>query len=190
MKNILFRALTALFVTSSLTSIACAEKPAGEAGASPASEKEAPKGPAYPADARAPVDEALAAYEQARVLFVADKPEGIDAAAKKMAESATKAAAIAPDAAKPHLKGLADAAQKLEAAMKEGIEPARKVYGDVSKHVVTLLVAYPSLSEGRYVFQCPMAPGYKKWVQTSDKLENPYMGQRMPACGGPTDWKV
>lgn len=181
----------ALLVSSSLAVAACAEKPTEEsAPKSAVEEKPAPESPAYPAADKAAVDEVLAAYEEARVLFFTDKAEGIDAAAQKMAASAKKALGSAPDAAKPSLTGIADAATKLEAGMKEGIEPARKLYGDVSKHVVALLVAYPSLAEGRHAFECPMSPGYKKWVQTSDKLENPYMGQRMPSCGGEADWKI
>lgn len=168
---------------------ACAEKPA-ESATAPEAAAPAAKGPAYPAAAQAPVDEALAAYEEARLLFVDDKAAGLDAAAQKMAAAATKAQEGAPEAAKPHLTGIAEAAKRLEAATKEGIEPARKVYGDVSKHVMGLLVAFPSLAEGRHVFECPMAPGYQKWVQPSPAIANPYMGQRMLKCGGATDWKV
>jgi threonine/homoserine/homoserine lactone efflux protein len=34
-----------------------------------------------------------------------------------------------------------------------------------------------------HVFECPMAKGYKRWVQPTDELENPYMGQEMLTCG-------
>lgn len=176
-------ALVALSVGS-----ACAEKPAADGAAS--NEQKPPAGPAYPTAAKAPVDEVLAAYEEARLLFVEDKAAGIDAAAQKMAAAATKAQESAPDAAKPHLAGIVEAAKALEASMKDGIEPSRKVYGDVSKHVVGLLVAFPSLAEGRSIFECPMAPGYEKWVQPNPAIANPYMGQRMLKCGGPTAWKV
>lgn len=166
---------------------ACAEKPAAEASKGGA---KVPTGPAYPAEAKAPVDEMLAAYEEARVLFVEDKPAGIDVAAKKMAEAAKKGLASAPEAAKVHLTGIAEAATALEASMKEGIEPSRKVYGDVSRHVVGLLVAFPSLIQGWHVFECPMSPGYEKWVQPNPAIANPYMGQRMLRCGGPSEWKI
>jgi hypothetical protein len=33
-----------------------------------------------------------------------------------------------------------------------------------------------------------MAPGYGQWVQSGDKLDNPYMGKRMPRCGSARDW--
>lgn len=185
-----------LTLTLSLSAVlavgtACSEKkPAAEEKTAESEAPAVPSGPAYPAEAQAPVDEALAAYEEARLLFVADKAEGIDVAAQKMAAAAEKAQESAPEAAKAHLKGIAEAAKALDAEMKEGIEPARKVYGDISKHVVSLLVAFPSLIEGRYVFDCPMAPGYRKWVQADPAIANPYMGQRMLRCGGPTDWKV
>src|SRR5690606_34542035 len=118
-----------------------------------------------------------------RQLFVADKLAGIDATAQKLAAAATKAQESAPEAAKPHLAGMVEAAKGLEAATKEGIEPARKAYGDVSKHVMGLLVAFPSLTEGRVVYECPMATGYQKWVQPATVMANPYMGQRMLKCG-------
>ncbi len=179
-----------LAVTSSLGA-GCSDKAAASATSAAASDATpAAKGPAYPAAAQASVDETLAAYEEARAIFAADNASGIEPAAQKLAASATKAVEGAPAAAKAHLQGILDAAQKLGLASKEGIEPARKAYGEVSKHVIGLLVAFPSLTEGRFVFQCPMATGYKKWVQTSEQLSNPYMGQRMLACGGATDWKV
>ncbi len=188
MKKPMILLTLAFLATTSSFGVACAEKSGGTTSAADA--QKAPKGPAYPAAAQAPVDEALAAYEEARALFAGDKQAGIDAAAQKIAASASKALETAPEAAKPHLQGVIDAAKKLDAATKEGIEPARKAYGEVSKHVIGLIAAFPSLAEGRYVFTCPMATGYQKWVQTNEQLANPYMGQRMLACGGPTDWEV
>jgi hypothetical protein len=32
-----------------------------------------------------------------------------------------------------------------------------------------------------------MAKGYKKWVQTSEKVSNPYMGKTMGQCGSKTE---
>jgi len=55
--------------------------------------------------------------------------------------------------------------------------------------MVALMVAEPSLSRGRHVFECPMANGYRKWIQPGANISNPYMGTRMPTCGSATDWR-
>jgi len=46
----------------------------------------------------------------------------------------------------------------------------------VSRHVVDLLNADAKIRRGRYVFECPMAVGYPKWVQIMPDMENPYLG--------------
>ncbi len=55
------------------------------------------------------------------------------------------------------------------------------------RHVVALLVAEPSLQKGQYIFECPMAQGDNKWVQTNAKISNPYMEKKMLECGGESD---
>ena len=35
-----------------------------------------------------------------------------------------------------------------------------------------------------------MAPGFKRWMQPSAELENPYMGQAMPTCGSSAEWAI
>ncbi len=58
----------------------------------------------------------------------------------------------------------------------------------VCRAVVALLTADPELARGKHLFECPMATGYKKWVQTSEEISNPYMGKAMPACGAAAEW--
>jgi Cu(I)/Ag(I) efflux system membrane fusion protein len=60
----------------------------------------------------------------------------------------------------------------------------------VSQYLVALSAADARLQEGWHVFECPMAKGFNKWFQREPRLENPYMGQRMPTCGSPTEWSV
>ena len=78
------------------------------------------------------------------------------------------------------------AAKRLEAG--GGADDQRREFGALSRAVVTLLSEHEALAHGRYVFQCPMAQGYQKWVQTAEELENPYMGGRMLRCGSSSDW--
>lgn len=136
-----------------------------------------------------PVRTALAEYESIRKLLATDETNGIGEAASRLATAATEAEKTAAGDAKIHLGALAKAAQAL-AQDKGDIEALRKAFGEVSKPLVALLAQDPALRQGQHLFECPMAVGYKKWIQPSDKLENPYMGKKMLACGGPTDWKA
>lgn len=140
-------------------------------------------------DIAPPVRTALAEYESIRKLLAADETNGIADAANKLATAATEAEKSATGDAKVQLGALARAAQAL-AAEKGDIDALRKAFGEVSKPLVALLASDPALRQGQHLFECPMAVGYKKWIQPSDKLENPYMGKKMLACGGPTDWRA
>jgi Cu(I)/Ag(I) efflux system membrane fusion protein len=138
---------------------------------------------------RAAIDEALGQYETVRAKLAADDMSGLADTAKKMASAATKGAGAAPERLRPHLQTMAEQATKL-AATGTDIEQNRVAFGEVSRAVVGLLVAEPSFQTGRFVFHCPMAKGYKKWVQVDAKLENPFMGKKMLECGGKSSWEV
>ena len=124
-----------------------------------------------------PAASTLADYERIRVLLAADEIKGVSEAAQALAASATKASYTA----------VATSATKLAAATE--IEAARVAFGDVSREVVTLLAQDPALAKGQHVFECPMAKGYRKWIQPSQEMANPYMGKKMLACGGESTWK-
>ena len=124
-----------------------------------------------------PAAATLADYERIRVLLAADEIKGVSEAAQALATSATKSSfnAVATTATK--LAGVAD------------LEAARLAFGDVSREVVTLLAGDPALAKGQHVFECPMVKGYRKWIQPSQEMANPYMGKKMLACGGESTWK-
>lgn len=114
----------------------------------------------------------LSAYEQARALLAGDKLDGLAATARRLAGAARKAS----------LAEIARAALPLEKA--RDLAAARKAFGKLSRSVVALVQADPALKKRLHVFECPMvSAGENQWVQRSAKIENPYMGQRMPACG-------
>ena len=125
----------------------------------------------------------LAAYERVRGSLAADDAN-VTAAAREI-EAAASAAAATPGASE-HYKAIASGAAALATATE--LADARKAFGEISRHVVELLAADKMLAQGKFVFECPMAKGYRKWVQTSDALENPYMGKRMLHCGGESTW--
>ena len=70
------------------------------------------------------------------------------------------------------------------------IGQVRIIFGDLSKHIIDYLKDY-SDSESRdkelYIFSCPMAPGYRKWLQKDHEINNPYMGKAMLRCGSPAE---
>ena len=122
----------------------------------------------------------LAAYERARASLASDDLTGVPDAAREL-ESSAKASASGPN---DHFAAIAEAAPKL--AVAADLKAARATFGEISQHLVALLATDKALATGQHVFECPMAAGYKKWVQPSEDLENPYMGKRMLTCGGPS----
>ena len=82
----------------------------------------------------------------------------------------------------------AEAASRL--GMAKDVEEARQHFAEVSQYLVSLAAADTRLREGWHLFECPMAEGFNKWLQREPRLENPYMGKRMLACGSRSEWTV
>lgn len=137
------------------------------------------------AEALVALNAALEEYEGARVLLADDKLEGISAYASELALALETAAA---DGASGTAEQGAKASRRLAKA--KTIEEARNIFEDVSLALVSLASENPSLTENRHIFQCPMTDGFGKWIQPSEKLENPYMGHSMLACGSASEWEV
>lgn len=118
----------------------------------------------------------LGDYEALRAALAADKLDQVPALAAKVAASAKAA----------DQKQMASTALTIKAG--QSADDSRRAFGELSKALVTLLVAHPKLAAKRHIFECPMAQGYQKWVQSAAKLENPYMGGRMLRCGSASKW--
>jgi membrane fusion protein, copper/silver efflux system len=73
-------------------------------------------------------------------------------------------------------KPMIEAAQKLAAS--ESLEDARAAFGVISGELVKVVQGQP----GVYLMNCSMAKD-GTWVQKTSKIENPYMGKKMLACG-------
>lgn len=138
----------------------------------------------------AQAEQVLASYENVRDRLAKDDLAGIVPDLEKLEAAAAQGATLATNSAdaKNMLKAIGGASKSLREMDRSNADEARKSFGELSRHVVALLVAVPSLQAGRFVFQCPMAQGYGKWVQTTAQLANPYMGTHMLACGSSTDW--
>jgi Cu(I)/Ag(I) efflux system membrane fusion protein len=123
-------------------------------------------------------------YEVVRKALAADDLKAAQQGAQALAQTASKQAGSTKDAAaKGTLQGLSKAATALQQAKDPAA--ARLAFGTLSQHTITL-VTTAKQTKGLTAYQCPMAKGYKKWLQADDNMANPYMGKRMLKCGGKT----
>ena len=130
----------------------------------------------------------LDAYEGVRSLLADDKVQGVSDAAAQLADAARSASASAAERLRPSLGDIANTADQLRQAPPENLAEIRKRFGPLSRSVIALVAAEPSLATGRHVFECPMAEGYGKWVQRTDQISNPYFGKEMLECGSASKW--
>ena len=130
----------------------------------------------------------LAAYERLRAQLASDKVASAEDF-ENLAEAARTASAAFSGEAKGHLEQLASAAESVDPGVAEGLDQVREAFGEVSQHLIALLSADPDLAKGRYVFECPMAKSYPKWVQQSETVSNPYLGPEMATCGVASAWQ-
>jgi len=135
-------------------------------------------------------EQLLASYENVRARLAKDDAAGISDDVQRLETAATQAvsSAGASAAAQEKFRAVGTAAKALRGMNKTNADEVRKSFGELSRHVVALVASVPRLQQGRFVFSCPMAQGYQKWVQTKAQLDNPYMGTRMLACGSASDW--
>ncbi|AEI62678.1 cation efflux system protein CusB [Corallococcus macrosporus] len=134
---------------------------------------------------------AFEAYEGARSLLARDAVEGLPARAgelKAALQQATEATTGDGTPLTAWLQQGADAATHLASA--KDAEAARQHFARVSEALIALAAADPRLQEGWHVFECPMVDGVNQWLQREPKLENPYMGRRMLACGTTSEWRA
>jgi len=135
-----------------------------------------------PEATRAPFGAMLAGYDSIQAALSSDSTTGIATAASAVAGAARLLDATTTEPAKAHYAAIATEAANV-AANASDIVKARQSFGELSKAVIALLVANPDLAKGRVVVECPMTSTYKKWLQTDDKIRNPYYGGTMLECG-------
>lgn len=133
--------------------------------------------------AKAGLPSVLAGYDQLRGLLAADAIKQAGQVAAQLAEGANRLPDDVPESQRGALREVAAAAQRLADMPKEDPEKVRVAFGEVSRPLVELMVSQPALRAGWHLFECPMAEGYPRWLQMSEQIDNPYMGQRMPRCG-------
>jgi hypothetical protein len=107
----------------------------------------------------------LGSYEKVAQALVADDLSAAQKAANDLAGKAEPASALSKHAA--------------ELSKSNSLQAARDHFKAVSGEAVSLAKG----QEGWNVMSCPMVKS-GDWVQRGDKVANPYMGQKMPGCGG------
>jgi len=139
-------------------------------------------------EARASIDRALATYDDIRSKLAMDQTAAVSDDAKRLEQAAGDASKAAPSSLRPTLESLSTAAAGLQSANRDDPDAVRRAFGDVSRATIALVGADSGLSEGRHIYECSMTEGYGKWIQTTDKVSNPYMGSRMLECGAEVAW--
>ncbi len=133
------------------------------------------------------LDGILRHYETARAALANDQGAPVPAAAREIATLAGRATATG--ATQRDLRALREAAQRLASTSPSDLPALRRAFGEVSRRVVAIVRRTPALARRLHLFHCPMAEGYGEWVQPTEEIQNPYMGQRMLACGTPRGWE-
>lgn len=156
----------------------------------------APKAAAAPAVAAktpaGPLGTVLAEAEVLRQTLADDRTDTLAASAKKLDTDVTALLAQPTKTAGTETlaaasKGLVDATS----AAAIDLKAVRLAYGELQKSLVAVIAADATLQPGRFLFECPMAKGYQRWIQLSPTMANPYMGKRMLECGSAIEaWKV
>jgi Cu(I)/Ag(I) efflux system membrane fusion protein len=135
-----------------------------------------------PETSRAPFGAMMAGYGSIQTALASDETTGIDTAALAVAGAARLLETASAGPAKTHYAAIATEAGNVAVSATD-IVKARQSFGELSKAVITLLVANPELAKGRVVVECPMTSNYKKWVQSDDTIRNPHYGSTMLECG-------
>jgi len=163
------------------------------AGCSPAEKKAHPT--LAPQTLPAPVLEslkrALTAYEETRALLARDELKGVDEAASRISaalKDASEGGADLPPQLTEILEEGARTSQSLAGATE--LQEAREAFGEVSRLILVVANVDPRITEGWHVFECPMTKTFPKWMQPSEDVDNPFMGQAMPTCGVASDLSV
>lgn len=93
--------------------------------------------------------------------------QGTDAVGKALAQSTTAADAIAAT---------------------EDLAAARAAFAELNRALVDVVAADARLAADWRLFECPMAPTFKRWFQKEPAPTNPYLGREMAACVSEVPW--
>lgn len=129
---------------------------------------------------------AMAAYDRIRAGLAHDDTTGVSEAARTMSEALTSAGSSVRDGSKTSFVEAAAAADKVSKS--PGLDATRHAFADFNALLIPLVGSDARLTRSKHVFECSMFE-HAKWFQTDARIENPYMGIRMPGCGNESDWR-
>lgn len=139
-------------------------------------------------EARTALKDVLTSYESLHVQLAADKADGVAETATHLEQAAMRAAALVPTPLQMQLKAVAASTSHIAQGHAKNLEELRGAFGGISRTIIAVLSAEPTIAQGLNVIECPMATGYKKWVQPAGTVSNPYMGIKMATCGVESTW--
>lgn len=142
-----------------------------------------------PDGAVGPLRESFGAYEEVRGLLASDRIDGLAPRAQRLSALLADARDAMPRRSRELSRELGeaeDAAARLERA--RTLQEARGSFAEVSQVLTVLAACEPELAQGWHLFECSMTEGFNRWMQPTDKVENPYQGKAMQTCGSPSDW--
>jgi len=108
-------------------------------------------------------------YLKIQAALASDTLEGVSANAAAVAAAAARLGAAGA--------GVAEAAKPVGAA--RDLKAARAAFMDLSETLIQ--AAGEALASDIRIAYCPMVK--KRWLQTGDKIRNPYFGPEMRTCG-------
>lgn len=132
------------------------------------------------AEAQAQIDQLVENYLSISKQLTQDNAQGVAAQFDEVQQAAQGLAQNAPELLQAAVQAVAQAAE----ARPQTVEEAREALKPLSAAIVKLTKAAPpsdAAAESLHVAYCPMAQA--SWLQTSQQIANPYMGQKMPECG-------
>jgi len=130
----------------------------------------------------------LAGYESIRRLLAEDQVTAVSSFSKELTAAAKGVVQAKAAAQLPVFERIATASAALATTDAKDPDAVRRQFGEVSQAIVELLTDNETLRGSRLVFECPMAQGYRKWVQLTPTINNPYMGSKMLECGVASKW--
>lgn len=136
-----------------------------------------------------PLRESFGAYEEVRGLLASDQINGLAPRAERLASLLADARDAMPRRSRDLSRRLGeaeDAAGRLESA--RTLQEARSSFAEISQVLTVVAACEPELAQGWHLFECSMTEGFNRWMQRSDKVENPYQGKAMQTCGATSDW--
>ncbi len=127
-------------------------------------------------------------YLRAADLLQRDRTTGLQTVADKMAEDVgrIRASAIRPsEEAGQYEKQLRALADHLRGLEMHDLPHARIGFGQLSASLIALVGHFPPpLHQPLTIVFCPMwKKSPARWLQIGQQIQNPFMGQKMPACG-------